>query len=169
MVISVPIPHESPLITEDERRSIMVPHLPDYITPGQAKRFAQHIVDFLNEKEVTDEPITLDTVERVELKAGQARVACKGTAQVPNSWGAGATINPEHWHTTNNDTERTLPWSEELGIDPMSTMEIILYGPYMQVTGFITGPTARVLKHEGGTGYQKYTIDIPIVENGDSK
>ena len=151
----------------------MVPHLPDYITPGQAKRFAQHIVDFLNEKEVTDEPITLDCVQRVELKAGQARVACKGTAQVPNEWGAGATINPEHWHTTNNDTERTLPWSEELGIDPMSTMEIILYGPYMQVTGFVTAggkrPTARVLKHEGGTGYQKYTIDIPIVENGDSK
>ena len=55
----------------------------------------------------------------------------------------------------------------------MSTMEIILYGPYMQVTGFVTAggkwPTARVLKHEGGTGYQKYTVDIPIIENGDSK
>ena len=66
-----------------------------------------------------------------------------------------------------------MPWSEELGIDPMSTMEIILYGPYMQVTGFVTAggkwPTARVLKHEGGAGYQKYTIDIPIIENGDSK
>ncbi|ASZ73388.1 hypothetical protein SEA_LUCKYBARNES_20 [Brevibacterium phage LuckyBarnes] len=154
----------------------MMPRIPDYITPAQARRFAEHVVGFLNDKEITEDPLQVDEVERVELSAGRALVVTKAVQSVPNYWGDHeASIAPEHFHTTNNDTERTLPWIEELGIDPNTTMRMTLHGPYLQVEGFVTAgagewPDARLLRHtERHSGYQKYTIDIPIIENGDSK
>lgn len=151
-----------------------LPNLPGYITPKQAREFAQHIVDFLNENKIlaTDEDITLDRVEQAYLKAGHVGVWMTGN-RVPNTWGLGSLI-PIHVHnTTNNHVEETLPWIEALGIDPVQTMEIKLWGPYLEVTGFVSAgagewPADKVLRHEGrDEGYQKFTIDIPIIENGE--
>lgn len=153
----------------------MMPRIPDNITTDQARQFAESVTDFLNEK--LHEDIWVEDVTRVELTAGRALVALSNSGETEphyRKWGKAGHREIEHYHTTNNELDRTFPWIEALGLEKEYVMSITLFGPYLQVVGFIKSgsgpwPTAKVLKHEGGIGFQKYTVDIPIIENGDSK
>lgn len=153
----------------------MMPRIPDFITPEQARAFASSITDFLNEK--LSEDIWVEDVTRVVLTAGRATVVLSNSGETEphkRMWGKPGPREIEHFHTTNNELDRTFPWIEALGLEKEYVMQISLYGTYLLVEGFVKSghgpwPTARVPKHEGGYGFQKYTVDIPIIENGDSK
>lgn len=150
-----------------------LPIIPGIITPGQAKAFADSIVEYLNGK--LDLELKTEDVNKAELSTGRATVWIQsGGDAKSHQWGKYLTPERDYYHTTNNDLEQTIPWIEALGFDPNCVMRITLFGAYLQVEGFTQAgmgdwPTARILRHEGGAGYQKYTIDIPILLNGDSK
>lgn len=151
----------------------MIPSLPDTITQEQAETFAYDVVTFINE--MLGEDLRVSDVYRVELTPGRALVKIgydyidpDGIRQ-PSSWGRGMPAVANMYYTTNMHTERTLPWIEALGLDPNSTMGIVMYGTYIQVEGFISDTEGRRRLRESDTReYQKFIVDIPI-ENGDSK
>lgn len=146
--------------------------VPDSITPDQARRFARHIVDYLNQRLPGTDDVELTDVSCVQLEAGRASMYVLGQAgHDPDThhWGTHRQPETHMYATTNDRTSETLPWVEDLGLDPQEIMSLTLHGAYLQVVGFTRHDGVRRLRHGVEDGFQKYQIDIPIIENGDLK